>query len=204
VRSLRRLSPELLVLGALFVASCGIGTDDAPRGIDPATRQELALPANVNAGAATGSARIYLLTGSTNDTGSRLVAVARDVAETPTDLLTALFEGPNTVEKNNDLRSALPTTAKLVSAQVLSGTVVINVSSDLQELSSDVLIDAVAQMVFTAAETGVTGVRIEINGEPRQWPDGTGQLHSDPLTPYDFPGLVHSAQPPYPALPSPA
>ena len=199
----RRGLVALGLLGSLVIASCGIGSDDAPRGIDPATQQELALPANAGAGAATGSARIYLLTGSTNDAGSRLVAVARDVAETPDGLLTALFEGPNSAERSNDLRSALPATAKLVSAQVLSGLVVVDVSSDLQELSSDVLIDAVAQIVFTAAETGVTSVRIEIDGEPRQWPDGTGELHSDPLTPYDFPGLVHSAQPGYPALPSP-
>ena len=186
-----------------LLASCSIGSDDGPRRIDPASRSPLNLPVQDGGGVARGAARIYLLAPNATDSGSHLVAVARDVAETPERLLTALFEGPNATERSNDLRTALPSTAILLGAEVQSGLVIVNVSSDLQELSSDVLIEAVAQIVFTAAETGVDNVRIEIDGEPRQWPDGSGELQSGPLTSYDFPGLVASAQPAYPSAPFP-
>jgi spore germination protein GerM len=187
----------------MLLAACSIATDDGPRTIDPASRPELNLPIPAGAGAAQGAARIYLLRSPSSESAAHLVAVARDVSETPQDLLTALFAGPNNTERSGDLRSALPPTARLLGAGVQSGLVVVNVSSDLQELSSDVLIDAVAQIVFTAAETGVEAVRIEIDGQARQWPTGSGELQSGPLTPYDFPGLVLSAQPDYPSTPSP-
>jgi hypothetical protein len=35
------------------------------------------------------------------------------------------------------------------------------------------------------------------------WPRGNGELTDDPLTAYDFPGLVESTQPAFPGTPSP-
>ena len=63
---------------------------------------------------------------------------------------------------------------------------------------------AVAQIVFTASEVdGVESVNILINGADQQWPSGNGELQSAPLTVYDYPGLVQSSQPAYPAIPTP-
>jgi hypothetical protein len=58
--------------------------------------------------------------------------------------------------------------------------------------------------VFTSSEIeGVRSVKIVVDGADQQWPAGNGALQSSPLTVYDFPGLVPSAQPDYPATPTP-
>ena len=65
------------------------------------------------------------------------------------------------------------------------------------------LIDAVAQIVYTVSEIdGVHDVAITVEGAPQRWPTADGSLQSAPLSVYDFPGLVTSAQPEYPAVPS--
>jgi hypothetical protein len=50
---------------------------------------------------------------------------------------------------------------------------------------------------------GVSSVAITVDGSPQQWPAGSGELQSEPLTRYDFPGLVQSSQPAFPPVPSP-
>jgi spore germination protein GerM len=80
----------------------------------------------------------------------------------------------------------------------------IDVSQGLLQLSGQVLVAAVAQIVFTGAEIdGVRSVSISVEGAPQRWPVGSGELQSAPLTVYDYPGLVPSAQPAYPAIPTP-
>ena len=81
----------------------------------------------------------------------------------------------------------------------------VNVSNELQQLTGEALIDGVAQIVLTAsALTGVSAVSIAVDGVPQQWPASSGELQSEPLTRYDFPGLVVSSQPAFPSVPSPA
>ena len=59
-------------------------------------------------------------------------------------------------------------------------------------------------IVFTATEIqGVRAVRLRVDGQDQRWPKGDGETREGALTVYDFPGLVQSAQPPYPAVPSP-
>ncbi len=63
---------------------------------------------------------------------------------------------------------------------------------------------AVAQIVSTATDIeGVGSVQLRIDGVPRVWPLGNGELTDRPLTQYDYPGLVESSQPAFPAIPSP-
>jgi len=58
---------------------------------------------------------------------------------------------------------------------------------------------------LTATELrGINGVRISIEGSAQQWPAGSGELQSEALTRFDYPGLVLSTQPEYPAIPSPS
>ncbi|MDO9174021.1 MAG: GerMN domain-containing protein [Actinomycetota bacterium] len=193
-----------VALVALLLGACGISTDNSPRDIPAADQRELGVTGDRTAGAATGTARVYLLAPEVAGQAQTLVAVARDVEETPTDLITALFAGPNTDEVARQLRTALPAGTELFDARLQGGVLRVDVSTGLLDLSGQVLMAAVAQIVFTASElTGVRSVSLLVDGESRQWPAGNGELQSAPLTVYDFPGLVQSSQPDYPAIPTP-
>lgn len=198
------MSRWLSVVVALTVTGCAIATDDLPRDVPAAQQVELAVDADRGAGASTGTARIYLLTPDVAGETRSLGAVARDVEETPLALLTALFAGPNTREVAAQFRSAIPVGTELLSAALRAGTLVIDVSPDLLDVSGDTLISAIAQIVFTSSElSGVRAVKIVVDGADQQWPTGNGELQASPLTVFDFPGRLTSAQPDFPAIPSP-
>ena len=92
---------------------------------------------------------------------------------------------------------------ELLSAGPVARTLNVDVSPEILELQSSALRYAVAQIVFTADELeGVGAVRLRVDGEMRAWPAGRGELQTEPLTVYDFPGFAESAQPPYPAIPT--
>lgn len=194
-------------LGILLVAStagCGISSDDGPRDIPAADQIELGIGGDPNAGAAIGTARVYFLSPEVVGQAALLESVARDVAETPTALLQALLAGPNQTEQSNQFRTALPVGTQLIDARRQGFVLRVDLSDEVLELSGQVLISAIAQIVFTASEIdGVRGVTIVVGGADQQWPVGSGELTSAPLTVFDYPGLVPSSQPDYPAFPSP-
>ena len=116
----------------------------------------------------------------------------------------ALFEGPNTAELQALLRSAIPPGTRVLDVSRSGNVLVVNLSNELQQLTGEALIDGVAEIVLTGTEvTGISAVSIEIDGVPQQWPAASGELQSEPLTRYDFPGLVLSSQPAFPSVPSP-
>lgn len=198
------MTHRLGLVAVIALTGCAVAADDLPRDIPPAQQIELATEADRGAGASTGTARIYLLTPDVTGETRTLGAVARDVEESPLSLLTALFAGPNSRELSAQFRSAIPVDTALRSAALRAGTLVVDVSADLLEVSGDTLISAVAQIVFTASElSGVRAVKIVVDGADQQWPTGNGELQSSPLTVYDFPGRLASAQPDFPAIPSP-
>jgi spore germination protein GerM len=205
IRSTTRRSRFIaLALVVIVVASCSIDAETAPRNIAVRDRQDLSATFNQAAGAATGSGRIYLLSPEIIGQRRTLQSVARDVGDTPANALQALFEGPNTDELQALLRSAIPPGTRLLDVTQSGGELVVNVSSELQQLTGEALIDGVAQIVLTASEiTGVTAVSIAVDGIPQQWPAASGELQSEPLTRYDFPGRVVSSQPAFPSVPSP-
>lgn len=193
-----------IVCAAAMITSCGIATDDGPRDIPVADQVELGIGTDNEAGAATGTARVYFLSPEVVGQSARLESVARDVAETPTALLIALLAGPNETEQSNQFRTAVPVGTELLDARRQGLVLRVDLSPEVLELSGQVLITAIAQIVFTAAELdGIRGVKILVAGADQQWPKGSGQLTSAPLTVYDYPGLVPSSQPDYPAVPSP-
>ena len=201
--SVRRLA--IFVAMCVPLAGCGISSDDAPRNVPSAEQQQLGVASDRRAGDATGTARIYLLAPEVAGQSQALQAVARDADETPTALLDALFAGPNVDEVGIQLRTAVPADTELLDVRLRGGVLLINVSKGLLELSGEVLVAAVAQIVFTGAEVeSVRSVSISVDGQPQLWPAGNGDLQSDPLTIYDYPGLVPSAQPEYPAIPTPS
>jgi hypothetical protein len=187
-----------------LLAACSISPDSAPRDIPVLQQDELLASSDRAAGAATGTARIFLLSPEAGGQGTTIVAVPRDVDETPVALLGALLAGPNDDELDAQYRTAIPTDVEVRSAQVRGGTLIVDMSPGLLQLAGDGLIDAIAQIVFTASElSGVRSVKILIDGADQQWPTGTGVFQSTPLTVYDYPGLLASAQPDHPAVPSP-
>ena len=198
-----RRAALLGILLTLSAAGCGIASDDGPRDIPAADQVELGIGGDSNAGAAIGTARVYFVSPDVVGQAALLESVARDVAETPTALLQALLAGPNATEQSNQFRTALPAGTALLDARRQGFVLRVDLSDAVLQLSGEVLITAIAQIVFTASEIeGVRGVTIVVAGADQQWPVGGGELTSTPLTVYDYPGLVSSSQPDYPAFPS--
>ena len=196
-----------IAFGLLIVVccSCSIAPEGTPREIPARERRDLRTSFDQSVGAATGSGRIYLLSREIIGQPRTLQSVARDVGDTPSVAMRALFDGPNSGELAAQLRSAIPAGTRLLDVTQDGGRLVVNVSSELQQLTGEALIDGVAQIVLTAsAIAGVSAVSIVIDGVPQQWPSASGELQSEPLTRYDFPGLVVSSQPAFPTVPSPA
>jgi spore germination protein GerM len=191
------------VLCAGLLAGCAIGPDDQPRDITRSATPEQASPAAV-AAAASGAGRIFLLAPDVPGLPTRLQAVARDVPDDGRAVLQALLAGPNVGELADQLHTALPASLQLRSVGVgAGGVLVVDLASGIEALSGDVLIAAVAQIVYTSSELpGVDAVSITVNGAPAKWPAGNGELQSAPLTTYDYPGWDPSSQPPYPGIPA--
>ena len=185
----------------LLAAGCAIQPDTSPREIPDGDRipLEVVEPAG---GEAEGSTRIFLVEGG--DGERRLRSVLRRVDGRPLAVLSELFKGPNDEEEARGLRSELPGGLRLNGSRPLAGTLNVDVSSEILDLPEASLRLAVAEIVFTASELdGIRAVRLTTDGEQRSWPDGQGELQDDALTVFDYPGLVESAQPPYPPVPSP-
>ncbi len=198
----RRLLALVLAGLAVALTACGVTTDDGPRDVPDSEQLDLGTPSD--AGAAIGASRIYLIGPDSSGQGSLLQPVAR-AATSPTDLMEALLSGANANELEQQYRSAVPVGTVLRSATVANATLRVDLSDEILQLSGGDLVDALAQIVFTGTELpGVAQVRVLVNGADQQWPVGDGTLKSDSLDVYDYPGRVASAQPPYPAIPSPA
>ena len=154
---------------------------------------------------ATGQSRIYLVADEGSEGERELRTVLRDVepAEDPEAVLRTLIAGPNQGEVDAGMSSPLPPSSTLHSARLVASTLNVDLSGEILELPGSALRDAVAQIVFTGSQLdGVRAVRIRVDGRTRDWPDGSGELQTGPLTVYDYPGLAESAQPPYPPIPS--
>jgi len=189
----------------LVLVSCGISNDAGPRDIPEADRLSLDNSANQTTGATTGTDRIYLLAPEAPNETQQLRAAQRDIGASATRRLQSLFGGLTSADIRLRLRTAIPEGLELHSAVLQpGGTLVADVSDQLLDLSANSLIDAVAQIVFTASEVeGVQRIDLVVDGKARQWPAGDGELQADPLTVYDYPGFIESTQPDFPAIPSP-
>jgi spore germination protein GerM len=204
-RHLRLASRWLAATMLVTLAACGVENDSAPRKITEANRPNLASTANQNTGSTSGTDRIYLLAPESPTESRHLRTTQRDVGDSPANRLESLFGSLTVVEVGARLRTAIPDGLLLRSAVLQpSGTLVVDVSDQLLAVSSSALIDAVAQIVFTASDVpSVRAVRLLVDGKNRQWPASDGELQTDPLTVYDYPGFIESSQPAFPAVPSP-
>jgi spore germination protein GerM len=191
-----------LCMAVATIAGCSIAPESTPRDISAERQEVFGEPATGDEAA--GTNRIYLLAPPTSEQPQRLRSVSRDVSTEPAAVLESLFAGPNAAERDDQLDTALPPDLELRSARSVGQVLTIDVNDVFDELTPDGLRLAVAQIVTTATEIeGVQAVQLRIDGVPRVWPLGSGELTDRPLSAYDYPGLVESSQPPFPAIPAP-
>ena len=204
MRRLLTAPVHAVAVACLTLAACSIPTDDDPRAIPVEDRVDLAEQQEVG-DPAEGSSLIYLLAPTQPGEQQQLRAVQRDVSRTPRALLTSLFAGPNEDEIAEEIGTAIPTDLELNSARTVRAVLTVDITDSLAPLTVDAVTLAVAQIVATASELdSVRAVKIVINGQSQVWPLGNGGLSDRALTVYDYPGLVESSQPAYPAIPSAA
>lgn len=202
-------SPVALIWVVLMVAlsACGVGTDRFVRDVPEEQRLPL-LPDTALIEPEAGDGRIYLV--AAGDAGQQrlLRSVQRDVRTTPDALLPEillllLMSGPSQSELDVRLTTAIPAGTELLSTRRSGGTLFVDITEQIVDLTGEALTLAVAQIVFTAAELpGVRAVRLRVNGQDQAWPRGDGQTRIGELRVYDFPGAAESSQPAYPAVPS--
>ena len=195
--------PVLVLLAlALAVAGCAIQPEAAPNDL-PQERQDVFDEPDTGDVAA-GTNRIYLLAPDDPEQPQRLRSVLRDVSSDENEILESLFSGPNAEEREAQLDTAIPADIELIDTQPTGQQLAVDVTDVFGELTPDGLRFAVAQIVITATGLdGVEAVLLLIDGEPRVWPLGNGELTDRALTAFDYPGLVESTQPAFPAIPSP-
>ena len=193
----------LAALVVMMCGACGLRVDDQPidlpadERIDPDNAASAVAPA-------IGSDRIFLVGPEGPNTPAQLRAIARDSGTTPQQRIASLLKGPTAEELQAQIHTAIPIGTTVNSALInQKGRLVIDLSDQILTLSGTTLMQAVAQIVFTAYETqDVRGVVINVDGQQHDFPSGNGVLQSRPLTAYDYPGLVETSQPDFPALPS--
>jgi hypothetical protein len=198
-----RLAAGLVIL-VLCGSACGITVDSQPRNISARDGAKPAASASQPALVVGGSERVYFVTEPSPDQPRRLRAVTGTFGKSPRERLSALLAGPTTKQQNGQLQTALPPGTQLLSASLRNdGTLIVDVTKQILTLSGDEQTYAVAQIVFTAEELElVDGVVLKVDGEGHQWPSGDGTLVTRALTTYDYPGLLESSQPDFPALPA--
>jgi spore germination protein GerM len=203
----RRLLAGVVACGLVAaLAACGVSSDSRPRDILPDEEpSDVGVAQTASAQPGTG-ATVYFLGPESPGEHAPLTAVGREGRADRASLLMALLDGPTATEQDaQGLRTAIPAGTTLRSASLDSrGTLQVDVSAEFLVGAGDVLLDAVAQIVFTASEIdGVERVRLLVDGEPQDWPTSSGNSTREPLTIYDYPDRIPFSQPDYPAVPSP-
>lgn len=196
----RVVALTLIALAAL--AGCSIQPEASPNDLPEERANVFGEPATGDEAA--GTNRIYLLAPPDVEAPQRLRSVQRDVPPAAESVLESLFAGPNADERDAQLDTAIPADVELLDARPVGQVLTVDLNDVFDDLTPDGLRLAVAQIVSTATDIdGVRSVQLRIDGEPRVWPLGNGELTDRPLTQYDYPGLVESSQPAFPAIPSP-
>jgi hypothetical protein len=198
-RTLRLLG----LVGAVLtvVTACSIQQESAPQNL-PAERTAV-FGEPPTGGEATGRNRIYLLAPAAAGEAEVLRSVPRDVPTGARAVLESLFAGPNADERAAQLDTAIPAEVRLLSTRTVGDVLTIDLNDAFDDLTTVGLRQAVAQIVITATEIdGIRAVQLRVEGEPRVWPRGNGELTDRPLTAFDFPGLVESSQPAFPGTPA--
>jgi spore germination protein GerM len=202
MRTLRSLL-ACVVLGTAGLAACGIPVDDQTRDIVDNRSTTSIAAGNSSTVPQEAKARLFFVSSASTSRPDRLQTVARQTELSLPSVLKELLKGPTT-EEGRTVKSAIPLETRVIDVtQSPEGLAEINLSATFLNVNGDQLVRAVAQLVYTAsAVTGVTQVRLVVDGTPRDWPRGDGTRLSRTLTIADFAELSPSSQPDYVAIPS--
>jgi len=168
------------VLAALALSACGVPIDAQPTALSrhgvpfnllgpsaPATTSTTA-PSPVEV-----PVKIFLM-----GPAGHVVPVARDVPVSAPDLvtvLTALVAGPTDAEAAAGVQTSIPAQTTVLGATIGGGVATVNLRSTFGQLVGPPQIQAVAQVVFTAAALpGVTGVTFQLDGQQVEVPVASG------------------------------
>lgn len=172
-----RSSLVVLVVGLLAAAlgACGVPTESAPEPLDSALVNQPPPPSDTG----TGASLFFVRDG-------RLVPVSRAMPTDDRAHLLVLLTGVSEREAAAGLRSAIPATVRLRDVRRSGPQVTVDLSGDLGEASAEEQTLALAQIVFTATETGARAVRLLVDGMTVQVPHADGTLDSSELGRSDF------------------
>jgi hypothetical protein len=180
------------------MSACGLQPDAAPRDL-PDDEQAIALSGSTSGSDATGAGRIYLVAPGED----RLLRSVPRQASSRRELIEILLRGPNDTELEAQYSSFIPAGTELLSERSQGQVLTIDLAGGITELSGANLARAIAQIVYTVSELdGVEAVEIRVEDEDLAWPKANGETTSDPLRVYDYPNLVVTAQPDFPAAPA--
>jgi hypothetical protein len=185
------------LIAVLALGACGVQPDAAPRDL-PEDERAVSIDVTPGGSDAVGESRIYLL--EPGDAGL-LRSVPRE-ASTRAGLIEVLLAGPNDDELAEGWSSVIPPGTQLLSTRLQGQIYTINLSPEITELSGQSLAQAVAQIVYTASELeGVEAIQLRVMNEELAWPTTASGSTTGALRVYDYPNVVVSAQPDFPAVP---
>jgi spore germination protein GerM len=188
--SIRRGSTAGLAILALCAAGCGVSAQSDPQPVDSGTVDQH--PAAPGTG---GGTALYFVR------ANRLDPVHRQVPPDDRARLSALLAGVSEPEAALGLRTAIPSTIALRDVRRAGSTVTVDLTGGLGDVSPEEQTVALAQIVFTATESGPTAVRLLVDGTPVQVPRADGTLDSSDLDRADF--RQQAPEPAVRASPSP-
>lgn len=185
----RRAAPGLLVAAVLAaflgLAGCGVPLDNSPRAISrttvPADETVTTTPTTSD-NPTDAPVSIYFLR------GNRLELAQYPVEGQPTveKALDLLLGGPQ--PEDADLSSAIPPDTRLLDVVVTDGVAMVDLTSEMGDISGQPGKQAFAQVVFTVLGfTDIHSVRFRVAGQPIVAPTDRGNLDSVSASDYDPP-----------------
>ena len=186
-RTLVGIALALLVLAV----GCGVPEDDRPQELsaDQVPPGLLTVPTTTSEPVQVlppeRQADLYFV-----DLEGKVTSIVREVEDQSAEaIITALLEtDPTSLE--GGLTSNIPPGTTLLDISVDEEVLTVDLSEQFTTISGGGSIAAVAQIVFTASELGITAVSFRVDGEHIDVLDDESVLHSDPVTPNDYETLL--------------
>jgi spore germination protein GerM len=172
-----RVLLALVAVAGLVGVGCGVPVDDSPRAIaEEEVPEELAAAPTTTTSPTGGGTNASLYFVEAQEGRSVLREEASLLPDgTPRTVLDALVA---TIPEDlpDGVTSSIPEGTVILGTDLDEGVLTVDLSEEFEDVSSELLIQAVGQLVFTAtAAAGVSdGVLFSVEGEARSFPDGDG------------------------------